>query len=46
MGMHSTNLSRATGISSRAWSQHEHERRFPNVLLILTFVQRFGITLG
>jgi transcriptional regulator with XRE-family HTH domain len=45
LGLRARDIHRATGITESAWSQYEKGRRFPNLIQILPFADRFGIPL-
>lgn len=45
LGLRARDIHRATGIGESAWSQYENGRRFPDLLQILPFTDRFGISL-
>ncbi|MCW2245202.1 transcriptional regulator with XRE-family HTH domain [Azospirillum fermentarium] len=45
LGLRARDIHRATGIGESAWSQYENGRRFPDLLQILPFADRFGVSL-
>jgi transcriptional regulator with XRE-family HTH domain len=45
LGLRTRDVHRATGIAESTWSQYENGRRFPDLLQILPFAERFGISL-
>jgi transcriptional regulator with XRE-family HTH domain len=45
LGLRARDVSRATGIGESTWSQYEHGHRFPDLLQILPFAERFAIPL-
>ena len=45
LGLRARDIHRATGIGESAWSQYENGRRFPDLMQMLPFADRFGISL-
>lgn len=45
LGLRARDVHRATGIGESTWSQYENGRRFPELLQILPFADRFGVSL-
>lgn len=45
LGLRARDIHRATGIGESAWSQYENGRRFPDLMQMLPFAERFGIPL-
>lgn len=45
LGLRARDIHRATGIGESTWSQYENGRRFPDLMQMLPFADRFGIPL-
>lgn len=45
LGLRARDIHRATGIGESTWSQYENGRRFPDLMQMLPFAERFGIPL-
>lgn len=45
LGLRTRDIHRATGIAESTWSQYENGRRFPDLMQMLPFADRFGIPL-
>lgn len=45
LGLRARDIHRATGIGESAWSQYENGRRFPDLMQMLPFAERFGVPL-
>lgn len=45
LGLRARDIHRATGIGESAWSQYENGRRFPDLMQMLPFADRFGVPL-
>ncbi|NYZ16922.1 helix-turn-helix transcriptional regulator [Azospirillum sp. RWY-5-1] len=45
LGLRARDLHHATGIGESAWSQYENGRRFPDLMQMLPFADRFGVPL-
>lgn len=45
LGLRARDIHRATGIGESTWSQYENGRRFPDLLQMLPFADRFGVPL-
>lgn len=45
LGLRTRDIHRATGIAESTWSQYENGHRFPDLMQMLPFADRFGIPL-
>ena len=45
LGLRTRDIHRATGIAESTWSQYENGRRFPDLMQMMPFADRFGIPL-
>lgn len=45
LGLRTRDIHRATGIAESTWSQYENGRRFPDLMQMLPFADRFGVPL-
>lgn len=45
LGLRTRDVHRATGIAESTWSQYENGHRFPDLMQMLPFAERFGIPL-
>lgn len=45
LGLRARDIHHATGIGESTWSQYENGRRFPDLMQMLPFADRYGVTL-